>query len=169
VRQTHPDIARRMRAARSLMLLAWAAMLGASLAFAALGSFATPAGTPADAGGPPAASSAIAALGLICALAPLPLNRAILSPAKIAARIPLPDLTLTLRHLLAGQLALWSLAELPAILGFSQLLLGGALSTHLALCSLALANLALLLPTENRIRTRVDAVLHSSAFVRERI
>jgi hypothetical protein len=141
------------------MLVAWAAMLVATLAFAAMGSFAAPAGTPADAGGPKPAATAVAALGLICALTPLPLDRVILAPAKIAARIPLPDLALTLRHLLAGHLALWSLAELPAILGLSQLMLGGALPAHLALCALALANLGLLMPTQARIGARVDAVM----------
>jgi hypothetical protein len=114
-------------------------------------------------------ATAIAAIGLICALAPLPLDRMILAPGRIAARIPLPDVALTLRHLLAGQLAIWSLAELPAILGFSQLLLGGELPTHLALCSLALVNLGLLLPTKSRITTRVGAVLHSRAFGKKSI
>ena len=73
--------------------------------------------------------------------------------------MPVPDHALVQRHLLAGHLVLWSFAEVPALFGFAQLLLDGALGTHLALCAVSLAILALLMPTRARIATRMEAVL----------
>ena len=76
----------------------------------------------------------------------------------MAALIPSPTRARQ-RHLLAGHLALWSFAELPALFGFAQLLLDGSLGAHLALCAVSLAILALLMPTRARITTRMEAVL----------
>jgi len=137
----------------------WAFMLAAALAWAGLGLFAAPAGTPSGAPAATPVTVAIAALGVLCAVAAIWLDRAILSPGRMAGLVPLPDLTLAQRHQLAGHLALWSIAELPALFGFAQLLLDGSLGTHLALCAVSLAILALLMPTRARITARLEAVL----------
>jgi hypothetical protein len=102
---------------------------------------------------------AIAALGVLCALATIVIDRKIITPERMAALIPAFDYALVHRHLLAGHLVLWSLAELSALLGFAQLFLDGALHTHLALCAASLTTLAVLMPTRARIAARVAAVL----------
>jgi hypothetical protein len=155
----HPELKRRVRAALPRLRLWWAAMLAASLACAGLGVLASPVLTPwGEAPGPPAAV-AVAVLGVLSAAAVLLLDRALLAPGQVAARVPHPDPDLALRYLLAAHLALWSLATLPAILGFAHLLLGGSLRTNQALCALSLGTLALLAPMQGRIATRVGAAI----------
>ena len=156
----HPDSERRVQAALPPLRVSWSLMLAASLGWAWLGAIASPAGSPPDATATPPFTMALAALGALCALATLWIDRAIITPERMAALMPVPDHALAQRHLLAGHLALWSLAVLPALFGFAQLLLGGALATHLALCAASLAILALLMPTRARIAARLEAVLH---------
>lgn len=149
--------ARRAFASRAGLLLPWGAMLLSSLALAGLGRLAVPAGDPPAS--TPALASAVAALGVALVAAVLALDRWLLAPGRLAQRIGVPDRSLAKRHLIAAHLALWSLAELPAILGFAHLLLGGTLRTHLALCAVSLGLLALLMPTGQRIGARLDAVM----------
>jgi hypothetical protein len=158
-----PELEPRLRFALARLRLFWAATLAAGLACAGLGVLAAPAAAPPGASSTPPTAAAVAAIGAACAAAVLLLDRAILAPGQVAARVPLPDGDLALRYLLVGHLALWSLAETPAILGFAQLLLGGPLRTHLALCALALGALALLAPTRARIAARVEAAIRSPA------
>lgn len=153
-----PETGPRVRFLPRLRLF-WTAALGASLAFAGLGVLASPVVSPAGAASVPPLAAAIAALGVLCGAATLALDRAILSPGRVAARIPFPDSALAQRYLLAGHLALWSLALLPAMLGFAQLLFDGQLATHLALCAVSAGILALLMPSRSRISARVAAVL----------
>ncbi len=134
-------------------------MLAASLAWVGLGVFASPVVSPATTLAATPIALAIAALGALCAVAAIWLDRAILTPERIASVVAIPDLSFAQRHLLAGHLALWSIAELPAVLGFAQLLLDGTLATHLALCAASLTVLALLMPTRARIAARLEAVL----------
>jgi hypothetical protein len=150
-----------MRAALPRLRLFWAAMLAAILGCAGLGVLASPVPSPPVEATTPPAAVVVAALGALCAAAVVLLDRAILAPGQVAARVPLPDPDLALRYLLAGHLALWSLAGLPAIFGFANLLLGGPRRTLLALCAISLGILALLAPTERRIRTRVETALKS--------
>lgn len=150
--------ARRALPSRAGLLVPWSAMLLSSLGLAGLGRLAVPAGDPATA--TPALASVVAALALIPVAAVLALDRLLLAPRRVAQRVALPDRTLAQRYLAAAHLALWALAELPAILGFAHLLLGGALSTHLALCAVSLALLAYLMPTGRRISGALDAVVH---------
>lgn len=157
-----PEADLRPRPARTSLLLPWAAMLFSSLALAGLGRLAAPADPPAPAEPMSALALAVAALGVACVVAVLALDRSLLSPGRLARRLPAPDPALAERYVLAGHLALWSIAGLPAILGFSHLLLGGPLRIHLALCALSLGLLALLMPTKKRIGTRLDAVLKSA-------
>ena len=155
----HPELDRRVRAELPRLRLFWAAMLAASLACAGLGVLASPVSSPLGEASAPPAAVAVAALGLVSAAAVLLLDRAILAPGQVAARVPIPDPGLALRYLLAGHLALWSLAALPAILGLAHLLLGGPLRTSLALCAVSLGIFALLAPTRTRIATRLAAVV----------
>ena len=134
-------------------------MLVASLALAGLGVLASPVVSPWDITTARPITATIASLGVLCAAATIWLDRAFLAPGRIAILVPIPDHALARRHLLAGHLALWSLAELPALFGFAQLLLDGALGTHLALCAVSLAILTLLMPTRARITARMEAVL----------
>ena len=156
-----PEAEVRVRSALPRLRLFWAAALGATLACAGLGALAAPAVSAAAAGetATPPAAVAIATLGALCAAATLALDRALLSPGRIAARLPAPDSALAERYLLVGHLALWSLALLPALLGFAQLLLDGRLGTHLALCGVSLAVLAVLLPSRARVGARIAAAL----------
>ena len=134
-------------------------MLAASLAWAGLGLFASPVVSPSDA---PAATpwTMVARRSRRAQRRQHALiDRAVITPTRMAALIPVPDHALVQRHLLAGHLVLWSFAELPALFGFAQLLLDGALGTHLALCAVSLAILALLMPTRARISARMEAVL----------
>jgi hypothetical protein len=140
------------------LLPPWAAMLASTLALAALGRLAVPHEAPAAAGATPAAALAVASLGALCAVLVLVLDRVLLGPKQLAARVGVPDRALAGRYLLAAHLALWALAGVPAILGFAQLLLGGPLRLHYALCALSLGLFALLMPTRARIRARLDAV-----------
>ena len=137
----------------------WSFMVAASLALAGLGLFASPFVAPSGTATGTPATTALAGLGVLCAAATIWLDRALLSPGRIATRVPIPDPSLVRRHLLLGHLALWSLAELPAVLGFAQLLLDGTLGAHLALCAVSLAVLTLLMPTRRRITARMEAVL----------
>ena len=156
-----PEAERCVQHALPRLRLFWGATLGAGLACAGLGALASPVFS-ASAGGEtasPPAATAIATLGLLCGAATLALDRALLSPGRIAARVPAPDGALAERYLLVGHLALWSLALLPGLLGFAQLLLDGRLGTHLALCGVSLAALAVLMPSRARIGARVAAAL----------
>lgn len=154
-----PDLQHAVRAALSPLRSCWSFMLAASLAWAALGWFASPVLAPSAA--PPATpwTTALTVLGALSAVATLWIDRTVITPERMAALIPVPDPALAQRHLLAGHLILWSSAELPALFGFSQLLLDGALGTHLALCALSLTILAILMPTHKRVATRLAAVL----------
>lgn len=139
--------------------ICWSLMLAASVAWAGLGLLASPAVSLSDTAIATPLSLALAALGVFCAAATLWLDRTVLTPGRIAARLPIPDQALARRHLLAGHLALWSLAVLPAILGFAQLLLDGPLAIHLALCAVSLLILVLLMPTRARVAARLAAAL----------
>jgi hypothetical protein len=152
--------ARQAGRARAGLLLPWAAMLLSGLALAGLGRLAVPAGGSATGGPAPALASSVAALGALCVVAVLALDRALLAPERVAQRVLVPDRSLAERYLTAAHLTLWSLAELPAILGFAHLLLGGTLRVHLALCGLSLGLLALLMPTAKRIGARLERTLH---------
>jgi hypothetical protein len=126
-------------------------MLASTLALAGMGALAAPAGLAAGPGGATPIAIGIAVIGALCALAVPLLARVLLAPSRIAHRLPAPDLALARRYLLAGHLALWSFSTLPALLGFAQLLLGGAPATHLGLCALSLLALAWLMPTKRRV------------------
>ena len=155
----HPDSERHARSVLPSLRYSWAFMLVASLAWTGLGVLASPVASPPGATTATPITAAITALGVLCAAATIWLDRAFFRPARIVGLVPIPDNALAQRHLLAGHLALWSLAELPALLGFAQLLLDGPLSTHLALCAVSLATLALLMPTRARVTTRLAAAL----------
>jgi len=152
-----PDSERHARSVLPSLRYFWAFMLVASLVWTGLGLLASPVASPQGAAATPI-TAAITALGVLCAAVTIWLDRAIFTPARIAGLVPIPDHALAQRHLLAGHLALLSLAEIPALLGFAQLLLDGLLSTHLALCAVSLATLALLMPTRARVTTRLAAV-----------
>ena len=128
-------------------------MLAASFVWAGLGILASPVEAPSGAATATPITATITAAGIIW------LDRAILTPARLAGLVVIPDSALARRHLLAAHLALWSLAQVPALLGFAQLFLDGALRTHLMLCAVSLALLALLMPTRARIAARLEAVL----------
>ena len=134
-------------------------MLAASFVWAGLGILASPVEAPSGAATATPITATITALGFLCAAGIIWLDRAILTPARLAGLVVIPDSALARRHLLAAHLALWSLAQVPALLGFAQLFLDGALRTHLMLCAVSLALLALLMPTRARIAARLEAVL----------
>jgi len=157
-----PESERRVRAALPALRSAWSLMLAANLAFAGLGMLASPVAVAPEHAALPPLAAALSALGVLCAGATIWLDRAILAPGRVGGLSPIPDGELARRHLLAGHLALWSLAILPALLGFAQLLLGGTLAALLALCALSLAILAVLMPTRTRIGTRLEAMLSGS-------
>jgi len=150
---------RHLRDSLPPLRLSWSFMLAANLACAGLGVLAVPVvSLPGKAPASPLAA-AIAAFGALVAAATLWLDRRLLAPSRIARVLPVPDPALARRHLLVGHLALWSLAEVPALLGFAQVLLDGTLGAHLALCATSLVLLALLLPTRARITSRMEALL----------
>jgi hypothetical protein len=154
-----PDVERRLSSALPALRSAWSLMLAANLAFAGLGALASPVAiAPRDASLSPLAA-VFAALAVLCAGATIWLDRAVLAPGRLAGLSSIPDPALAQRHLLAGHLALWSIAVLPALLGFAQLLLDGTPGTHLALCALSLLILAALMPTRSRIGARLEAML----------
>jgi len=153
------DIERCVQSALRPLRVSWALMVAASLAWAGLGLFASPVMSPSDSSAATPWSVVITALGALSAIATLVIDRAVITPRRMAALITVPDEALIQRHLLAGHLVLWSFAVLPALFGFAQLLLDGALSAHLALCAASLAILAILMPTQARITTRIAAVL----------
>jgi len=155
----HPDLGRAVESALPPLRVSWSLMLAASLAWAALGLFASPVLSPLATPAATPWTTALTALGVLSAVATIWIDRAVITPGRMAAIIAVPDQTLVQRHLLAGQLILWSFAELPALFGFAQLLLDGALGTHLALCAASLAILAILMPTRARITARMAAVL----------
>lgn len=154
-----PDIERQLRSALRPLRVSWAFMVAASLGWAGLGVLASPVVSPSGTTTATPLTTALAVLGVICALATLWIDRAVITAKRMAALIPDPDHALLQRHLLAGHLVLWSLAVLPALFGFAQLLLDGDLRIHLALCAVSLGVLALLMPTQARITARVAAVL----------
>jgi hypothetical protein len=154
-----PEIERHLRASLRPLRVSWAIMLAVSLAWAGLGAFASAAVSLSDATALTPLTKGLAALGVLCAVATLWIDRSVITPERMAAVIPVPDLALAQRHILGGHLVLWSLAVLPGILGLAQLLLDGPLWLHLALCALSLGVLALLMPTRARIATRLKAVL----------
>lgn len=151
------DPGRPAASALPLMRLGWSLMIAASLGCAALGWLASPA-TPAQASHTPL-TRALTGLAALIAVGTLWLDRTILSPKQIAARLPVPDLALAQRHLLAGHAALWSLAVLPSLLGLALALLDGPRSTHLALGAVSLGVLARLMPTRRRIEARLAAAV----------
>lgn len=155
----NPDTERYVQSALPPLRISWCFMVFASLAWAGLGLFASPAGLTS---GPTTARKlavVLTTLGALCAVAALWIDRAVITAERMAALIPVFDYALVQRHLLAGHLVLWSLAQLPALFGFAQLLLDGSPGMHLALCAVSLATLALLMPTRARITTRMEAVL----------
>lgn len=154
-----PDTERHVQAALPPLRVSWTFMLAASLAWAALGLFASPVVSPADSPAAAPWTKVLVALGVLSAGVTLLIDRAVITPKRMAAIITVPDLALIQRHLLAGHLVLWSFAQLPALFGFAQLLLDGSLGAHLALCAVSLAILALLMPTRARIAARMEAVL----------
>lgn len=159
----HPDIEQRVQSSLPPLRVSWSFMLAASLAWTGLGLFASPVLSPSDTAAAPPWALVLAALGVLCALATLVIDRWVITPARMAALIPVFDYALVQRHLFAGHLVLWSLAELPALFGFAQLFLDGPLSTHLALCATSLVLLALLMPTRARITARMAAVARQPA------
>jgi hypothetical protein len=166
VSAVHPEVAGQLAAAaRGQLLAGWAPALAAVLGLAALGAWAGPAAGAGGDGG--AAALAVAGAGVLLGAAPGLLGRTLLAPRRLAGLLPLPDLALALRMLLAAHLVLCTLAVLPALLGFAQLLLGGATATHLALCAVSLVDLALLLPTRERFAARVRTVLSGPAAARK--
>jgi len=134
-------------------------MLAASLAFVGLGVLAAPVAAASANAALSLLTAALSVLGILCAGTTIWLDRALLAPARLAGLVTIPDGELAKRHLLAAHLALWSLAVLPALLGFAQLLLDGTLAAHLRLCALSLATLAVLMPTQKRIGARLEAML----------
>lgn len=154
-----PEFEHHVDTTLTALRVSWSLMLVASFAWAALGLFASPLVSSADAPGTARSTIVLAVLGFGSALATLWVDRAVITAKKMAALIPVPDAALVRRHLLAGHLVLWSFAELPALFGFAQLLLDGSLAVHLALCAASLAVLAVLMPTRARITARMEAVL----------
>ena len=154
-----PDIERHVQESLAPLRVSWSFMLAACLAWAALGLFASPVISPSNSPTAKPWTTVIIAFGVLSAVATILIDRAIITPKRMAALITVPDLALVQRHLLAGHLVLWSFAQLPALFGFAQLLLDGSLGAHLALCAVSLAILALLMPTRTRIATRMEAVL----------
>lgn len=159
----HPDVERHVETALPSLRISWYLMVVASLAWAGLGMFAAPAGISSDPTTARKLTVVLTTLGALCAVATLWIDRAVITAERMAAVIPVFDYALVQRHLLAGHLVLWSLAELPALFGFAQLLLDGSLVLHLALCAVSLAVLAFLMPTRARITTRMAAVLAATA------
>jgi hypothetical protein len=155
----HPDIEQHVQSALSPLRVSWSLMLAASFAWAALGLFASPVVSLSEVPAATPWTTVLIVLGVLSAGATLLIDRAVITPQRMAAVITIPDLALIKRHLLAGHLVLWSFAQLPALFGFAQLLLDGSLGAHLTLCAGSLAVLALLMPTRARIRTRMEAVL----------
>jgi len=155
----NPDTERYVQSALPPLRISWFFMVFASLAWAALGMFASPAGLTSDPTTARKLTVALATLGALCAVVTLWIDRAVITTERLAALIPVFDFALVQRHLLAGHLVLWSLAQLPALFGFAQLLLDGSLEIHLALCAFSLATLALLMPSRARIAARLEAVL----------
>jgi hypothetical protein len=155
----HPDIEQHVQSALSPLRVSWSLMLAASFAWAALGLFASPVVSLSDTPAATPWTTVLIVLGVLSAGVTLLIDRAVITPKRMAAVITIPDQALIQRHLLAGHLVLWSFAQLPALFGFAQLLLDGLLGAHLALCAVSLAVLALLMPTRARIRARMEAVL----------
>jgi hypothetical protein len=155
----HPDIEQHVQAALSPLRVSWSFMLTSSFAWAALGLFASPVMPLSYSSTATSWTTTLVALGVLSAGATLLIDRAVITPKRMAAVITVPDQALIQRHLLAGHLVLWSFAQLPALFGFAQLLLDGSLGPHLALCAVSLAILAQLMPTRARIMTRMEAVL----------
>ncbi|MHB8834364.1 MAG: hypothetical protein ACYC9Y_01435 [Candidatus Methylomirabilia bacterium] len=153
------DTGRYVESALPPLRISWYFMVFASLAWAGLGMFASPAGLTSDPTTARKLTVVLATIGALCAVAALWIDRAVITTERMAALIPVFDYALVQRHLLAGHLVLWSLAQLPALFGFAQLLLDGSLGMHLALCAVSLATLAILMPTRARITARMTAVL----------
>lgn len=154
-----PDIERSVQAALRPLRVSWSLMLAASIVWAVMGMIASPVVSPSEITTLTPLTLTLAVLGVLSALGTILVDRLVITPERMAAVITLPDAALVQRHLLAGQLVLWSFAVLPALFGFAQLLLDGSLGIHLALCAASLAVLALLLPTRARVTTRIAAVL----------
>ena len=154
-----PDLQRHVESALRPLRVSWSLMLVASLAWAGLGLFAAPVVSPSDPPELAPSSKVLAVLGVVSSVATLWVDRKVITAKRMAALVPVPDHALVLRHLLAGHLVLWSFAEVPALFGFAQLLLGGSLGIHLALCAASLSLLALLMPTRARITGRMETVL----------
>lgn len=155
----HPGLGHSVQETLRPLRVAWSLMIAASLAWAALGLFASPVLSPSDATVFTPWTTVLTALGVLSAVGTIWIDQTVIAPKRLAALISLPDQALTRRHLLAGHLILWSFAELPALFGFAQLLLDGALGTHLALCAVSLIILAMLMPTRKRVATRLAAVI----------
>lgn len=154
----HAEIERRVRSAIIRFRLPWAAMVLSSLVFAALGLWVSDTGVVMETGVSPMSLPVIIVAAGSGALVFF-LDRKLLAPRAIAARVPPNDIELALRHLLAGHLVLWSLAVVSPILGFAQLLLGGRPAAHLLLCGASVGILAYLMPTWSRIAARIEAIL----------
>jgi hypothetical protein len=153
-----PEVERQVLAGRARFLLPWAGALAAALGLAALGA-AIAQLAPSPAGADALLPAVAAASGAVVGVAVLLLERRLLEPSRLAARLPAPDVDLALRHILAGHLVLWSLAAVPALLGFAQLLLGGPLRTHLLLCGVSVGTLAYLMPARARLEERAGSCL----------
>jgi len=157
------DIENYIRSALPPLRISWSFMLAASLAWAGLGLYASPVISPSDSTAGTPWTIVLTVLGVLSAVATLWIDRAVITPRRMAALITVPDQALVQRHLLAGHLVLWSFAVLPALFGFAQLLLDGKVGTHLALSALSLVILARLMPTRKRITTRLEAVIRRRA------
>jgi L-asparagine transporter-like permease len=106
-----------------------------------------------------AGAAALALLGALAGVAVVLLDRQLLGPRRFAEQVGGADASHAVRHLLLAHLVLWSLAEIPAILGLAQVLLDGNPRWHLALCGISLGILAYLMPTRARVNARLEAVL----------
>jgi len=155
----HREIARLLDERLRRLQLAWGATVLGVLAFAALGawlSWGQGFGPPGPRSG---RAAVVAGFGLALALGVIALDRRFHASGRLAARAghPLPEHVL--RPLTVSHLVLWSLAEVPAILGLVQLALGGSLRTLLLLCGVTLGVLAFLMPSRGRVLGLVEDAL----------
>jgi hypothetical protein len=150
------EVERLVDAQLSRLRLAWGATVVGVVFFTVLGASLAGPGALGAPGSRGAAPGVVAACGIVVSLAVIVLDRRLHAPGKVAARArhPLPEHVL--RHLAVSHLVLWSLAEVPAILGLVQLVLGGSLRTLLLLGGTGLGVLVYLMPTRGRITGLLD-------------
>jgi hypothetical protein len=151
-------VEKQVAGAKRRFFLPWLGTVAAVLALAGLG-FALVGDIGQRGAQLPALAKWMTAAGLVWCGLLLFVRQQILTPLGIAARLPAPDATAIVRHLLAGYLVLWAAAVAPAIIGIAQILAGGDERMHLLLCAAALLVLAYLMPAQAKLAAQAGGAM----------